>query len=127
MTLGLSLGSRWDSHTTASGCVRWHTVVTSDYEFLVRSEGRWSNPRQAVNRLVSAWEQGIPVDEPDAYEARDPLIAVAVEPVGRGGTRLTESQVEQARTLFAQGVSMPELARRFGVHRTTIWRHLRAY
>jgi transcriptional regulator with PAS, ATPase and Fis domain len=87
----------------------------------VRLVGGWSNPRQAVKRLVVAWEQGQLVAGDDADECADPSFEVAVEPVRREGTRLTGSQVDQIRTLYAQGVTKPELARRFGVHRTTIW------
>jgi len=77
-----------------------------------------------VKRLVSAWEHGI-LDEPETVgEAVDPSMAVAVEPVRRGGTRLTKTQVDQIRTLYSEGISAPQLARRFGVHRATIHRKL---
>jgi DNA-directed RNA polymerase specialized sigma24 family protein len=92
---------------------------------LVRPVGRYYNPRRAVKRLVTAWEQGILDAADDADGADDPLIDACREPVGRATTRLPESRVVELRTLAAQGVGPVELARRFGVHRSTVWKYTR--
>ncbi len=81
----------------------------------------YGNRRPRVERLVSAWNQGIcdnavPVGEPD-----DPLIGASAEPSKRPRTRLTDKEVDAMRTARAQGVSVTALARRFGVHRGTVW------
>jgi hypothetical protein len=63
--------------------------------------------------------------EDDDAEAEDPLTWASVEP-GRGNrTPLTAEEVAAIRTAFADRVSMPIQARRFGVHRTTIWHKVR--
>jgi hypothetical protein len=49
-----------------------------------------------------------------------------------GGSKLTDDQVREMRSLYANGVSQVDLRRRFGVSRTTVsaivvgkrWRHL---
>ena len=79
------------------------------------------NRRPRVERLVSAWDQGI-CDEPGlAGEPDDPLIGASAEPTKRPRTRLTDEEVDAMRTARAQGVSVNALARRFGVQRGTVW------
>jgi hypothetical protein len=82
---------------------------------------RYGNRRQRVERLVSAWNQGLgvavePVGEPD-----DPLIAAAAEPRRRTRTRLTGEEVDAMRTARTNGLSVNALAKQFGVHRGTVW------
>ena len=82
---------------------------------------RCGNRRQQVERLVSAWNQGIRDDPDPAGEPDDPLIGASAEPKKRPRTRLTDEEVDAMRTARAQGVSVNALARRFGVHRGTVW------
>ena len=82
---------------------------------------RCGNRRQRVQRLVSAWNQGIREDAESECEADDPLIGASGEPKKRPRTRLTDEEVDAMRTARAQGVSVIVLARRFGVHRGTVW------
>ena len=82
---------------------------------------RYGNRRQRVGRLVSAWNQGPGcMDEPDG-EPDDPLIDATAEPRRRPRTRLSDEEVDAMRTGRAQGVGVNALARRFGVHRGTVW------
>ena len=81
----------------------------------------YGNRRPRVERLVSAWNQGIREDAETQNGADDPLIGASAEPKKRPRTRLTDSEVDAMRTARAQGVSVNALARRFGVHRGTVW------
>lgn len=82
---------------------------------------RCGNRRPRVERLVSAWNQGIREDAESEDGADDPLIGASAEPKKRPRTRLTDKEVDAMRTARAQGVSVNALARRFGVHRGTVW------
>ncbi len=84
------------------------------------------NRRPRVERLVSAWNQGVREEAEPEGEADDPLIGASEEPKKRPRTRLTESEVDAMRTARAAGVSVTALARRFGVHRGTIWAKTRS-
>ncbi len=79
------------------------------------------NRRPRVERLVSAWNQGIRADAESDGEADDPLIGASAEPKKRPRTRLTDEEVDAMRTARALGVSVTALAREFGVHRGTVW------
>ena len=86
---------------------------------------RCGNRRRRVERLVSAWNQGTRGDAEADSEAADPLIGASAEPKKRPRTRLTDEEVDAIRTARAQGVSVAALARRFGIHRGTIWARTR--
>ena len=81
----------------------------------------YGNRRPRVERLVSAWNQGIRENAESEDGADDPLIGASAEPKKRPRTRLTDEEVDAMRTARAQGVSVNALARRFGVHRGTVW------
>jgi hypothetical protein len=87
----------------------------------VEAMERCGNRRPRVERLVSAWNQGIRADAEADGEADDPLIGASAEPKKRPRTRLTDEEVDAMRTARAQGVSVNALARQFGVHRGTVW------
>ena len=87
----------------------------------VDSIDHYGNRRPRVERLVSAWNQGIREDAAPAGEPDDPLIGASAEPSRRPRTRLTDSEVDAIRTAREHGVSVNALARRFGVHRGTVW------
>ena len=79
------------------------------------------NRRPRVEKLVSAWNKGTRDDAKAASTADDPLSDAAAEPSKRPRTRLTDKEVDAMRTLLAQGISVKEVARQFGVHRGTVW------
>ena len=88
---------------------------------------RCGNRRPRVERLVSAWNQGAQRGADVEGEADDPLIGASAEPKKRPRTRLTDDEVDAMRTARADGVRVGVLAKRFDVHRGTIWaktRHL---
>ena len=96
-------------------------------DLLVGAMEHYGNRRPRVERLVSAWNQGVRGDaEPDG-EADDPLIGASAEPTKRPRTRLTGEEVDAMRTARADGVSVNALARQFGVHRGTVWAKLREH
>lgn len=82
---------------------------------------RCGNRRPRVQKLVSAWNQGIRGEADDTGEADDPLIGASAEPSRRPRTRLTDKEVDAMRTARAHGVSVNALAHHFGVHRATVW------
>lgn len=88
---------------------------------------RCGNRRPRVERLVSAWSQGVHGDAESDGEPEDPLLGVSAEPKKRPRTRLTDKEVDAMRTARANGASVNALARRFGVHRGTVWAKLREH
>ncbi len=88
---------------------------------MVDAMERCGNRRPRVERLVSAWSQGVHGDAESDGEPEDPLLGVSAEPKKRPRTRLTDKEVDAMRTARALGVSVVALARRFGVHRGTVW------
>ncbi len=82
---------------------------------------RCGNRRPRVERLVSAWNQGIRGEAEASGEQDDPLIGASAEPTKRPRTRLTDTEVDAIRTARANGVSVAALARQFRVHRGTVW------
>ena len=87
----------------------------------VEAMERCGNRRPRVERLVSAWNQGSYGDAGSEAEADDPLIGTSAEPKKRPRTRLTDEEVDAMRTARASGVSVNAIAKRFGVHRGTVW------
>ncbi|MBF9335016.1 hypothetical protein G3N30_01805 [Microbacterium lacticum] len=82
---------------------------------------RCGNRRPRVEKLVSAWNQGVH-DHADAEgETDDALIGVSAEPSKRPRTRLTDSEVDAMRTARERGVSVKAIAKQFGIHRGTVW------
>lgn len=90
-------------------------------ELLVEAMERFGNRRPRVERLVSAWDQGTFGDAEPEGEADDPLIGAATEPKKRPRTRLTDEEVDAMRTARAQGITVNTLAKRYGIHRGTVW------
>ena len=88
---------------------------------LVEAMERCGNRRPRVQKLVSAWNQGIRCTTNSEGEADDALIGAAVEPSKRPRTRLTDKEVDAMRTARAQGISVNAVAKQFGVHRGTVW------
>ena len=94
---------------------------TFDRSNWVGAMEHYGNRRPRVERLVSAWNQGIREDAETQNGADDPLIGASAEPKKRPRTRLKDKEVDAMRTARAQGVSVNALALRFGVHRGTVW------
>jgi len=88
----------------------------------VGPSGRYSNRRRAVEKLVSALEEGVCEDVGDGGETDDPQIAASTEPRGRTRTPLTQKEVNAIRTSRVAGASTTVLAKQHGVHRATIWK-----
>lgn len=93
---------------------------------MVDAIGRCGNRRPRIQRLVSAWNQGVREDADDAGEVDDERIAASVEPSKRPRTRLTDNEVDAMRTARANGVSVTALAEQFDVHRGTVWAKTRS-
>ncbi|GGM35294.1 hypothetical protein GCM10010489_02690 [Microbacterium saperdae] len=82
---------------------------------------RCGNRRPRVQKLVSAWNQGLRGDAESEDDADDALIGASAEPKKRPRTRLTDSEVHAMRTARADGVSVLMLTKQYGVHRGTVW------
>lgn len=88
---------------------------------MVELSGLNQNTWRKVQRLAAAWEQaGANSGARPHQRPESPLMPVA-QPSRRARTPLTPSEVDSIRTLRAAGVSVNQLAKQFGVHRTTIW------
>ncbi|MEA5053939.1 MAG: recombinase family protein, partial [Propionicimonas sp.] len=104
-----------------SNPARWSAGQGSKISLLVEAMERCGNRRPRVQKLVSAWNQGIRCTTNSEGEADDALIGAAVEPSKRPRTRLTDKEVDAMRTARAQGISVNAVAKQFGVHRGTVW------
>ena len=83
------------------------------------------NHVRRLDRVDSAWIQGSP-----AFQASPPLVFdegfdVVENPSRRSRTALTDREVHAIRTARAGGESVLSIAKRFGVHRATVWEHMR--
>lgn len=83
--------------------------------------GRCGNRQPRVQKLVSAWNQGVRGDGNPKAEADDALIRASAEPSKRPRTRLTDSEVDAMRTARERGVSVKAIAKQYGIHRGTVW------
>lgn len=88
---------------------------------VVEAMERCGNRRPRIQKLVSAWNQGIRADADAEGEADDALIGASAEPKKRPRTRLTDSEVDAMRTARERGVSVNALAKQYGIHRGTVW------
>ena len=86
---------------------------------------RHPNRRRAVEKLVSALEQGVSGGLDDGGVVDSTLIDTSAEPRGRTRTPLTAKEVDAIRTAHAAGANTTVLARQYGVHRATIWQKTR--
>ena len=73
------------------------------------------------------WNQGSDGLAEPTVGPDDPLIEAATEPKRRTRTPLTDAEVDAIRTARADGASVTALAKRFGVHRGTIWARTRPH
>jgi cell division protein FtsX len=82
---------------------------------------RYSNRRRAVERLVSAWGQGVSAVEDGDEGPDNPLIVATVVANKRNRTPLSTEEVDAIRTARATGASVTALAGQYRVTRQTIW------
>lgn len=87
------------------------------------SSGTNRNTQRRVERLVSAWEQAKQKVPPEPAPAAEMDADVVWNPSTRTRTPLTDKEVEAIRTLRDSGESALLIAKRFGVHRMTVWTH----
>ena len=87
--------------------------------------GRYGNPNTAIRELLLAWNRGKVNVGTDDHETQEPQNRSSGESRGRNPTPLTDSQVDAIRNLRMQGMSVTSLAKRFSVHRSTIWEKTR--
>src|SRR5699024_11803070 len=92
---------------------------------LVDAGGLKPNTWRRFERLSSTWnlaKLGVG-DTPDGTADDEP--GVVANPRRRARTPLTSKQVDSIRTARENGESVLSIARRFKVHRATVWEHTR--
>lgn len=90
---------------------------------IVVSEVPNLNHMHGLERLDSVWLQGSPAVEPSSPFMFDEGFDVVENPSRRIRTALTEKEVEAIRTAREGGESVMSIAKRFRVHRATVWEH----
>ncbi|MDK8347287.1 MAG: hypothetical protein QP780_10615 [Brevibacterium sp. UMB1308B] len=91
----------------------------------VDAGGLSPNTWERIERLSSMWEQakqGVGSEEPRAGE---PDFGVVFNPTRRSRTPLTENEVDAIRAAREAGETVTSIARRFEVHRLTVWERTR--
>lgn len=78
-----------------------------------------------LDRLDSAWIQESPTPVASPALAFDEGFEVVENPSRRSRTPLTDKEVEAIRTARASGESVLSIAKRFNVHRATVWEYTR--
>ena len=104
-----------------SGLQRAQRPAFAGLRVSVDAMERCGNRRPRVERLVSAWSQGLGADAEPVGEDDDPRVGASAEPKKRPRTRLTDEEVDAMRTAREHGASVTVLADRYGVHRGTVW------
>lgn len=79
-----------------------------------------------LDRLDFAWIQGSPILQASRPLVFDEGIDVVEDPSKRSRTPLTEKEVEAIRTARTDGESAVSIAKRYGIHRATVWQHTKA-
>lgn len=99
---------------TSIGC-------TFDKSNWVDAGGLSPNTWERLERLSAAWEQA----KPGIVSARplvtEPEPGAVSNPTRRSRTPLTPEEVDAIRTARTNGESVLSIAKRFGVHRVTVW------
>jgi hypothetical protein len=81
------------------------------------------NSQRRLDRLVSAWEQGDREEAAESHVVEEPDPGVVLNPSRRNRTPLTAREVEAIQTARANGESVVSIAKRFNIHRMTVWEH----
>ncbi len=92
---------------------------------LVDAGGLSPNTWERIERLSSMWEQakqGVGSERPRAGE---PNFGMVFNPTRRSRTPLTENEVGAIRAAREAGETVTSIARRFEVHRLTVWERTR--
>ena len=82
---------------------------------------RW----RLFERLDSTWHEARRATNDHPRDTSDPEPGVVRTPSRRTRTPLTQSEVDSIRTARANGESVVSIARRFDVHRMTVWTYTR--
>lgn len=108
-----------------SNPVRLSAGQGSKMSLLVDAGGLSPNTWERIERLSSMWEQakqGVGSERPRAGE---PDFGVVFNPTRRSRTPLTENEVDAIRAAREAGETVTSIARRFEVHRLTVWERTR--
>ena len=97
-------------------------MVTLTRTLIMADAGGLSpNTWERLERLSAAWEQA----KPGIVSARplvtEPEPGAVSNPTRRSRTPLTPEEVDAIRTARTNGESVLSIAKRFGVHRVTVW------
>ena len=79
------------------------------------------NTQRRLEQLSSAWEQAKRGNTSEQPPAPEPEPGVVSNPTRRSRTPLTEREVDTIRAARASGESVLSIAKRFNVHRATVW------
>lgn len=107
--------------SAARGQQRSRALPDTGSEKNVDAGGLSPNTWERLERLSSAWEQakrGLASQELAAPEQGP---GVVLNPTRRSRTPLTPEEVEAIRTARSDGQSATAVAKRFEVHRGTVW------
>ena len=111
--------------TAADGGIRASNreVVGLNNDVLVGAGGLSPNTWKRLERLSSAWEREKRDGASEEPPAAEPDPGVVANPTRRSRTPLTEGEADAIRTAKATGESTMSIAKRFGIHRVTVWEH----
>ena len=90
---------------------------------MVDAGGLSPNTWARLERLSSAWEQAKREPERESPWVAKPGLGVVTNPTGRSRTPPAPKEVDAMRTARASGESVLSIAKRFGIHRATVWKH----
>ena len=90
---------------------------------VVGAGGLSPNTWKRLERLSSAWEREKRDGASEEPPAAEPDPGVVANPTRRSRTPLTEREADAIRTAKATGESTMSIAKRFGIHRVTVWEH----
>ena len=121
-----------DDRLSASGLAQVLLGDGSNKGVMVDLMGRLSNPPESLESLADqGWSGGEGCDprlRPTRERAESGLAMPRSEQTGRLSNpvqrRLSAYEVDDLSRLYVEGASIDDLARRFGVHRTTVIHHL---
>lgn len=101
------------------------SVRCSSTSEIVVSEVPNLNLMRRLDRLDYAWIQGSSTLQASPTLTFDDGFDVVENPSRRNRTPLTEKEVEAIRTARERGESVLSIAKRFGIHRATVWEHIK--
>lgn len=102
---------------------RDHAGQGSNMSDRVDASGLEPNTLQRFDRLSSAWNQARSGIVDGAPSMRGDDSQTVREPTSRTRTPLTAKEIDAMRTAKERGESVPSIAKRFNVHRMTVWTH----